>query len=120
MKNPTNIASFEEADPAGILARKLRDAGFNARVHVDLKSRAMGRETNHVWDIRQVMVPAIQAVRALSWCREFDAAEACLSNALRCPDCGSLRITTSANEELVCGACKHQWPTPVSALVGNH
>jgi hypothetical protein len=114
MKNPTLVASFDSEDPAVIVARKLRDAGFNARVKID------GRIQSAVDDLLvplrtfRVLVPAVQAARAMSWCREFDAAEALLSHALRCPECGSLRVSPRNGESPVsdgfrCEACHSTW-----------
>ena len=83
MKNPTSIAAFEKVEPAGLVASRLREAGFDAKVrseaHAPMENSARPREEMH-----RVLVPAEQSVRALSWCREFDAAEGLLSDALRC------------------------------------
>jgi hypothetical protein len=100
MKNPTAIASFEIADSAEQVARKLRDAGFDARVR---GSAHFGSGTHCVTKtagISRVVVPAVQTVRALSWCREFDAAESLLSDAWRCPECGSTRVATRIEPQL--------------------
>jgi len=92
MKEPTPIASFDRAEPAQIVAGRLRETCFLAAV-VDTSGeefwRARGlRPRGHF----KVVVPRAQAERAMSWLREFDAAEQLLSSAVRCPDCGSTRV----------------------------
>jgi hypothetical protein len=93
MKNPTAIASFESADSTERVARKLRDAGFDARVRGGAHFGSGTHYVTRAAGVFRVVVPAIQMVRALSWCREFDAAESLLSDALRCPECGSTRTS---------------------------
>lgn len=123
MKNPTAIASFESEDAAGRVARKLRDAGFDARVrgdsHNGLTSQGSGNGNGS--GIYRVIVPAIHTARALSWCREFDAAESLLSQALRCPSCGSTRVNSRGADQSTsnqdgrggrvfrCDACNSLW-----------
>jgi hypothetical protein len=130
MKNPTNVASFERMEPAGSLAKKLRDAGFNARVRgeVPLPQRHGAVATN-VGGVFHVAVPSSEAVRAMSWCREFDAADALLSQAFRCPHCGSLRIAPAgssvdgdglSNDELHCMACAFSWSNSETRAPDDH
>jgi uncharacterized protein with PIN domain len=121
MKNPTAIASFEMEDSAEPVARKLRDAGFDARVRGESRSRLTSRDVGKESAIYRVVVPAIQTVRAMSWCREFDAAESLLSHALRCPVCGSTRVAVCAQEssnaeesgkaerQFRCDVCSSAW-----------
>src|SRR4030095_13554560 len=99
MKTPTAIASFEVEDFAERVARKLRDAGFDSRVRAGSPSRLTSREVGEEFAIYRVVVPAIQTARAMSWCREFDAAESLLSHALRCPVCGSTRVAERIQEQ---------------------
>lgn len=133
MKNPTAIASFESEDFAGRVARKLRYAGFDARVRCEPPAESASSELGQVPGLCRVIVPAIQTARALSWCREFDAAEALLSQALRCPQCGSTRVTghlrkesglneggTRAIRGFLCHACFSSWAAaPVVPLANQ-
>src|SRR6187549_1323960 len=92
MKDPTPIALFNRAEPAHIVAARLRDTCFQAL--------AVDTSRDEYWNVAgrtphgqfKVMVPLLQAERAMSWLREFDAAERLLSAALRCPQCGSTRV----------------------------
>jgi len=92
MKEPTAIASFDSADPAQIVAGRLRDTCFQAAV-VDTSGDELwvrlGLQPRGQF---KVMVPLVQAERALSWLREFDASEQLLAAAVRCPECGSTRV----------------------------
>jgi hypothetical protein len=124
MKNPTSVALFECEDPAAIVARKLRDAGFNARVKIRNQAEPGLDDQDPFLSTYRVIVPAIQAARAMSWCREFDAAEGLLAHALCCPECGSLRVMSVANpragDGFFCEACHATWKgLPVDALM-NH
>jgi len=127
MKNPTAIASFESEAFAAPVARKLCDAGFDARVRGSLPSTAK----SGLWPgVHHVIVPAMQTARALSWCREFDAAESLLAQAIRCPGCGSTRVTTRLRDQpgtndpiktgrvFRCDACYSAWVNaPILAFV---
>lgn len=132
MKNPTAIASFESEDAAGRVARKLRDAGFDARVRGDSHNGITPSEFGNSIGVYRVIVPAIHTARALSWCREFDAAESLLSQALRCPSCGSTRANSREADQPMsshdgkgrrvfrCDACNFVWAGgSVPALVGT-
>jgi uncharacterized protein with PIN domain len=132
MKNPTAIASFESEDSAGLVARKLRYAGFDARVRGESHTEDAIHEVGHLHAVYRVIVPSMQTARALSWCREFDAAESLLSQALRCPNCGSTRVTDSLRKEpdvnesgkavrvFRCHACYSSWmSTPVVAFTDH-
>jgi formate dehydrogenase maturation protein FdhE len=133
MKNPIAIASFEMEESAARVARKLRDAGFDTRVRPESPSKLTSRDTGEEVSIYRVVVPAFQTARAMSWCREFDAAESLLSHALRCPVCGSTRVAvgvqvqSNADEPgkvgrlLRCDVCSSAWLgiLPASPLIGG-
>jgi hypothetical protein len=134
MKNPTAIASFEAEEFAEKVAHKLRDAGFDARVRAGSPLAAHVDDAGELAGIYHVVVPAVQTARASSWCREFDAAESLLSSALRCPNCGSTRVTlrlrpsalTEAGENSLgrifrCEACHSAWAaSPIAAIADRH
>jgi uncharacterized protein with PIN domain len=132
MKNPTAIASFESEECAARVARKLRYAGFDARVRSEPPSEPASEEVGQVLGLYRVIVPAIQTARALSWCREFDAAEALLSQALRCPQCGSTRVTGHLRKEnelneggkavrvFLCHACYSSWMAAPVVPLADH
>ena len=118
MKTPTLIASFESATPAGLVARKLRYAGFDARVRGEIHLEPGIAGVYGQNGVYRVLVPATQAVRALSWCREFDAADALLAEAIRCPQCGSTRAKLGpgtaptaavARHNFHCDSCQFEW-----------
>jgi hypothetical protein len=138
MKDPTPIASFDHAEPAEIVALRLRDACFHAVV-VDTS----GEEFWTLCGIQprghhQVVVPLAQSERGLSWLREFDAAEQLLARAVRCPHCGSTRVEIpqrvgrqtgelfvtgidSSDHDFHCGKCKRAWPyEPEANRLGVH
>jgi hypothetical protein len=92
MKDPTPIASFDRPEPAEIVAARLRDTCFQALV-LDTSGESYWSTAGlKVRGQYKVMVPLVQAERAVSWLREFDAAEKLLAAALRCPQCGSTRV----------------------------
>jgi len=127
MKIPTPIASFDRAEPAEIVASRLRDTCFEAAVQ-----DTSGEEFWTLYGLQpkghfKVIVPLVQSERALSWLREFDAAEQLLATALRCPGCGSTRVEfpqlshgepsgifppvmDSSDHDYHCGRCKQAWP----------
>jgi hypothetical protein len=133
MKNPTSIALFESADPALRVARKLRAAGFDARVRGDARPGSGIPETVSTIESYRVVVPGIQTVRALSWCREFDAAEHMLSHAVHCLGCGSTRVlarlaspsesspkeTGKADLVFRCDACYFTWVSSVASAFAD-
>jgi hypothetical protein len=118
MKNPTSIATFQSASAARMVVRRLRDAGFEVAARSAGTSDApLDTGTSGVF-IHRVVVPFVEAARALSWCREFDAAEGLLSHAIRCPKCGSLRVELATGDpveasasavKFVCAACRAPW-----------
>jgi hypothetical protein len=134
MKEPTSIASFDRAEPAQVVAARLRETCFQAAV-VDTS----GEEFWSLCGLRprghfKVMVPLQQAERAMSWLREFDAADQLLATAVRCPQCGSTRVeypqlsqrqplfpagSDVGEHDYHCERCNRVWPgDPEVASVG--
>lgn len=92
MEQYLTIATFNESEPAHRLTNRLLAAGFKADVFdesaaqkwllLNLKPKAHMR----------VRVPKEEGERAMKTLHEWDAADAALKDAVRCPQCGSSRI----------------------------
>jgi hypothetical protein len=79
--NTTSIAMFNHRSDAEVLQKRLSEAGIHAKVH-DCSSMKGAR----------IEVPSDEFERAYNLLLDWDSAEGALRDAIRCPDCHSLRI----------------------------
>ena len=85
------MVRFPRRATAEAISRRLGEAGIAARVQPETvlaRFWFVGPKAASV----QVEVPEEDFERALRWLREWDAKEGVLRAALRCPECGSLRV----------------------------
>src|SRR5579864_3937689 len=89
--NMMEIALFPNRSKAEPIQQRLRQAGFDSEVHDDLS-------LERLWFVSQpeagarIEVSADQFERAEQFLLDWDAAEGALGEAIRCPECGSLRV----------------------------
>lgn len=85
------VALFGDAAKAEPVQQRLVQAGFAATVHVRPRLTALWFVPKQRAGAR-VEVPADQFERAEQFLLDWDAAEGALRQALRCPECHSLRV----------------------------
>jgi phage terminase large subunit GpA-like protein len=134
------IASFEDAEPAQNLARRLSEEGFEAITNNDSGEQLLRFATPHPHAQWHVLVAPEKADDALARLRELDASEQILRFAIRCPDCGSTQVeypqfsrnTIVGNivpaaaaalglmeRQFYCTACHFTWSSPLEAAEGG-
>jgi hypothetical protein len=86
------IVSFNDLDPAETLAGRLREAGYQAEVRDESAEQKWKLFNLHPRAHIQVIVPETQAEAATQKALDLDRTEALLAQAVRCPECGSMRI----------------------------
>lgn len=132
MENLITVATFNEREPADVIASRLRDSGVNAEVYDESNEQK--------WKLFNLNPRAHMRVRVHS--HELDRANArlsewrsdsVLSQAVRCPECGSSKIefpqfsrktlmgalpaalaaTGVIAQEFYCESCHFTWPAEV-------
>jgi hypothetical protein len=86
------IVSFNELAPAEKLATRLRDAGFQAEVRDESGEQKWKLFNLHPRAHIRVLVPKQVADAATAQLKEWSPADESLAVAVRCPECGSLRV----------------------------
>ena len=86
------IASFENLEPAEVLAQRLTAAGFEAITSDETAEQLLQFMSPHAHAQFHTLVLAEKADAALMWLRQHDASEHVLDSASRCPDCGSSQV----------------------------
>ena len=86
------IVSFNDLPPAESLSTRLRDAGFHAEVRDDSGEQKWQLFNLHPRAHIHVTVPETEADAAIAAARRWDASDSLLSLAVRCPECGSMRV----------------------------
>src|ERR1041385_7067361 len=89
--NRIPVALFNGPRPAELLRQRLRDNGVAAEVHDGLHLEKLWFASRPRAGVR-LEVPADQFERAYRLLLDWDAAEGALRDAIRCPECRSLRI----------------------------
>jgi hypothetical protein len=85
------VALFSNRDKAEPLKQRLVDSGIRAEVHDELRLEKLWFVSRPATGAR-LEVPAEQFERACQRLHELDAQEAALREAIRCPECKSLRV----------------------------
>jgi transposase-like protein len=85
------VALFSDRAKAEPLQKRLRDAGLSAEIHDELRLQKLWFVSKPYTGIR-LEVPADQFERAEQLLLDFDATEGALREAIRCPECRSLRV----------------------------
>ncbi len=85
------VALFSNREKAEPVKERLRQAGFAAELHDELRLRKLWFLPSHSAGVR-VAVPADQFEAAEQKLLDWDAAEGALREAIRCPECRSLRV----------------------------
>src|SRR6187455_3000833 len=86
------IVSFNDLEPAETLAAKLRDAGFHAEVRDESAEQKWKLFNLHPRAHIQVIVPEQESDAAIASATEMDRTSGVLNQAVRCPECGSMRV----------------------------
>ena len=89
--NRIPVATFITRSAAEPLQRRLAEAGIQAEIHDDLKLEKLWFVSKDRSGAR-LEVPADQFERAYQLLLDWDAAEGVLRDAIRCPECKSLRV----------------------------
>jgi predicted Zn-ribbon and HTH transcriptional regulator len=89
--NRIPVATFGTRSAAEPLQRRLADAGIQAEIHDELKLEKFWFASKEKSGSR-LEVPADQFERAYHLLLDWDAADGALRDAVRCPECKSLRV----------------------------
>ena len=89
--NTMPVALFSDRAKAQPVQQRLAQAGFNATINEGPGLTKLWFVSNQTADVR-VEVPADQFNRAEQFLLDWDAAEGALNQAIRCPECRSLRV----------------------------
>ena len=129
--NRIPLATFNHNGPAALLQQRLSGNGIPAEVHdgLTLDKRLWFASRPEVGS--RLEVPADQFERAYDLMVEWDETEGVLSDAIRCPECQSPRVTypqftrrsflpnlilgtlaaiTRVEKEYYCEDCHYTWP----------
>ena len=87
-----SIAAFDHLEPAEKLAARLREAGFHAEVQNESAAQKWQLYNLHPRAHIRVVVREEDAVAATERAIAWDKADHALTGAVRCPECGSLRV----------------------------
>jgi hypothetical protein len=87
-----SIVSFNDLEPAETLAAKLRDAGYHAEVRDESAEQKWKLFNLHPRAHIQVIVPEGETDAATATALELDRTQSVLAQAVRCPECGSMRV----------------------------
>src|SRR5262249_18549737 len=85
------VALFPERDEAGAIRQRLEQAGIPVNVHKGLGLARLWFISPSTASVR-LEVPAERKEQARQLMQAWDTAEGALRRAIRCPECGSLRI----------------------------
>jgi hypothetical protein len=85
------IATFASSDRAKPLRQRLVEAGIQAEIHDELRLEKLWFVSRPAAGVR-IEVPANQFERAEELLHDWNAKEGGLSDAIRCPECKSLRV----------------------------
>ena len=89
--NRIPVATFGTRSAAEPLQRRLAEAGIQAEIHDELKLEKLWFASKERSGSR-LEVPAEQFERAYQLLLDWDAADGALRDAVRCPECKSLRV----------------------------
>ncbi|HET7625123.1 MAG TPA: hypothetical protein VFM25_07650 [Verrucomicrobiae bacterium] len=89
--NRTSVALFPNAVSAEPLKTRLVQNGIPAEIHDELRLANFWYVSKPGAGVR-IEVPTEQFPRAYRLLLQWDAAEGALRDAIRCPECGSLRV----------------------------
>src|SRR2546421_10615234 len=89
--NRIPVALFPNRAKAEPLQKRLADCGLQAEIHDELRLEKLWFVSKPGCGVR-LEVPAEQFERAEQLLLDWDAAEHAASEAIRCPECGSLRV----------------------------
>ena len=85
------VASFGQRAKAEPLQQRLLDAGIHAEIHDEEDLTKLWLASGKV-RLTLLEVPAAESERACQLLHDWDVAEGVLCDAIRCPECKSLRI----------------------------
>ena len=90
--NRIPIATFGQRAKAEPLRQRLLSAGIQAEIHDELRLEKLWAAGDHAPFVR-LEVPAETFDRSCQLLHEWDVAEGALREAIRCPECKSLRVS---------------------------
>jgi len=85
------VCAFNHRSNAKLLERRLVESGIQAEIHDELRLEKLWFVSKPATGVR-IEVPADQFERAYQLLVDWDAAEGALREAIRCPECKSLRV----------------------------
>ena len=91
MKNPMPLVTFNSLSPAESLQSRLIQNGIDARINTAPKLEVFWFISRTRFGVR-IEVPAAQFAEAHRLLMQWDTAEGLLRDAIRCPECHSLRV----------------------------
>lgn len=89
--NKMPVALYRDRAKAQVLQRRLLEAGFDATLNDNPRLRTLWFVSREKDDVR-VEVPGEQFARAENCLVDWGAGEGPIDGAIRCPECGSLRV----------------------------
>jgi len=89
--NRIPVVTFSHRAKAEPLQRRLVESGLQAEIHDELRLEKLWFVSKPAAGVR-IEVPAHQIERACQLALAWDAAERALCDAIRCPECKSLRV----------------------------
>jgi hypothetical protein len=130
MEQLITVATFNERAPADQIATRLREAGLAAEVYDESNEQKWKLYNFHPRAHMRVRVHSAEENRALALLDEWQSSEPALSQAIKCPECGSSRIefpqfsrrtimgalpaalaaTGVIAQEYYCESCHFTWP----------
>ena len=130
MEQLITVATFNEREPADKIAARLRDAGLTGEVYDESHEQKWKLYTFHPRAHMRVRVHSNEENRAHALLDEWQSIEPALSQAIKCPECGSSKIefpqfsrrtlmgalpalAATAGviaQEYYCEACHYTWP----------
>jgi hypothetical protein len=130
MEQLITVATFNEREPADHIATRLREAGLKAEVYDESHEQKWKLFNLHPRAHMRVRVHSTEESRAHALLDQWHNDEPALSQAIKCPECGSSRIefpqfsrrtlmgalpalaaaTGVIAQEYYCEACHFTWP----------
>jgi len=125
-----SIAAFDYREPAEKLAARLREAGFHAEIQDESAAQKWQLYNLHPRAQIRVVVREEDALETTKQALAWNATDGCLATAVRCPECGSLRVEYPQfsrrtlmgalpaalaaagviERDFYCEACQFTWP----------
>jgi hypothetical protein len=130
MEQYLTVATFNEREPADLIAARLREAGFKSDVFDESDAQRFLMLNMEPRAHMRVRVDKDDGDRAIQMLNEWDQKDGAMRDAVKCPQCGSSRIEYPqfsrrtlmsaipaaaaaiglVDKEYYCEACSFTWP----------